>query len=328
MPTFCRHNRFVDSCPICSRKELVRPGTVSGAAGMRRATADKPATRRRPQRAGDLVVRRVARAEDDGYENDLAPGLRSSEDARRLAGELAWAAARLQELRGYPPGLLARAAAMDDREEALWLVFLIAYLSPLEDVGDPFAAIEAAHTSWASGELPELDDVPLGPRAAHAAGRGPETLLAYRSRAEKAGGQLALLSGEAALTPARRFERAFERLALPRMNRAARYEFLLLAGGLGLIDAQPSSLLFGVEATDPATMAAKRVFGIGDAINLQRRATELVTACDVAPGALDLALVNWARGLEDRITAGSDVAVDPAAVALLETALGLETSPG
>jgi len=31
-PTFCRHNRFVENCPICSKKERAKPGTVSGAA--------------------------------------------------------------------------------------------------------------------------------------------------------------------------------------------------------------------------------------------------------------------------------------------------------
>jgi hypothetical protein len=271
-------------------------------------------------------VRRVARAQDDGYANDLVPGLRATADAERLAAEIAWSAARLDELGANPPGLLATAASMEDREEALWLVFLIAYLSPLEDLDDPFEAIASVHTSWASGELPQLDDVELGPRAAHVPGRGPDTLLAYRSRAEKAGGQAVLLSGEAALTPARRFERAFERLSLPRLLRAPRYEFLLLAGGLGLLDVRPSSLLFGVEAMDPATLAAKRVFGIGDAINLQRRATELTAASDVAPGALDLALVNWARGPEDRITAGSTAVADPAVAELVAATLGLESA--
>jgi hypothetical protein len=214
---------------------------------------------------------------------------------------------------------------MDDREEALWLTFLVAYLSPLEDTDDAFAAIAEVHTSWASGELPELGDALLGPRTAHAPGRGPDTLLAYRSRAEKAGGQSVLFTGEAALTPARRFERGFERLSLPRLHRAARYEFLLLAGGLGLLDVRSSSLLFGVEAMDGATLAAKRVFGIGDAINLQRRATELLAASEITPGALDLALVNWARPADDRITAGSHVVADPAATARVEAALGISS---
>lgn len=323
MPTFCRHNRFEESCPICSRKPATKPGTVSGAAAARRPARERPSGKRRTPRATDLVVRRVARAEDDGYENDLAPGLRASEDARRLADEIAWAVARLEQLSSDPPGLLAEAAAGSDREEALWLTFLVAYIGPQEGVGDPFGAIAAARTSWASGELPALEDVTPGPRAAHTMGSGTATLVAYRARAEKAGGQHALLSAEPALTPSRRFERAFERLSLPRLQRAPRYEFLVMAGWLGLLDARPVSLLFGVEATDPATMAAKRVFGIGDAINLGRRAGELIAAFDVPPAALDLGLVNWGRTTDDRITAGADVAADPAVTARLVAALGL-----
>ena len=132
-----------------------------------------------------------------------------------------------------------------------------------------------------------------------------------------------MLSAEAALTPSRRFDRAYERLALPRLHRAARFEFLVLAGALGLIDAKPSSLLLGVEPSDPSTMAAKRVFGIGDAINLQRRAGELVAATDVPAGALDLALVNWARTTDDRITAGSDVTAPDALIERIAGVLGV-----
>ena len=62
----------------------------------------------------------------------LAPGLRASDDARRLAVELGFAAARLEELATSPPGLYAEVASEPDIEEAAWLAFLIAYLSPVE----------------------------------------------------------------------------------------------------------------------------------------------------------------------------------------------------
>jgi hypothetical protein len=68
---------------------------------------------------------------------------------------------------------------------------------------------------------------------------------------------------------------------------------------------------------DPTTIAAKRVFGIGDAINLQRRASDLSTTLGVPMEALDLALLNWSRGGDDRITAGApEVAFDERATAL------------
>jgi hypothetical protein len=56
---------------------------------------------------------------------------------------------------------------------------------------------------------------------------------------------------------------------------------------------------------DPTTIAAKRVFGIGDAMNLQRRASDLAGATGVPMEALDLALLNWSRPVGERITAGA-----------------------
>lgn len=288
------------------------------------ASGSTPTPKRRTPRAGDLKVRRVHRSVEDGYEHELIVGVRASGDALRLASELAFATARLTQLGADPPGLLASALLEDSREEALWTLFLVAYLSPLEEVDDPFGAITAAYVPWAGGELPVLDGVNLGPRAAHDPRRGVDTLAAYRTRASKAGGQEVLLSAEASLTPGRRFDRAFERLSLPRFPRAARYEFLTLAGGLGLLDVQPSSLLLAAaEAMDPTLLAAKRIFGIGDAINLQRRASELLGAVGVAPAALDLALVNWGRPPGERITGGSDAVEDPEVLARVAAVLGV-----
>jgi len=59
------------------------------------------------------------------------------------------------------------------------------------------------------------------------------------------------------------------------------------------------------EPNDPTTVAAKRVFAIGDAMNLQRRAADLAGATGVPIEALDLALLNWSRPEDDRITAGA-----------------------
>jgi hypothetical protein len=49
-------------------------------------------------------------------------------------------------------------------------------------------------------------------------------------------------------------------------------------------------------------LAAKRVFGIGDRPNLERRARALSEAAEVPLAALDLALANWAAA--DRMTLG------------------------
>ncbi|MEA2357434.1 MAG: hypothetical protein QOI62_694 [Solirubrobacteraceae bacterium] len=272
----------------------------------RQSSGRRPAT----PRAGGLSVRRMARAADDGYEHELLPGLRSSVDAARLADELAFAAARLDELSQDPPGLYAEVAAADDPEEAAWLAFLIAYLSPLSD-GDPWAGIAAARVPWASGELPALEDAALGPRAAHDPARGSRTVAAYRAWAQRSGSQHAALTGDPSWPAPRRFDRAFERLALPGFGRAARFELLVLLDRLGVVDVRPWSLQLAAEALDPTVVAAKRVLAIGDPMVLQRRAAELATSVGVPIEALDLGLLNWSRPDDERVTAGATVDVDP-----------------
>jgi hypothetical protein len=248
--------------------------------------------------------------------------VRATADARRLADELGFAVARLELLAQDPPGLYAEVAGADDVEEAIWLAFLIAYLSPAEDE-DAFAGVRAAYVPWATGELPDLDGATLGPRAAHDPARGAVTVAAYRAWAARAGSQRAALEGDSSWTPQRRFDRAFERLALPGFGRTARYEFLLVLGATGTLDVEPSSLQPG-HASDATVLAAKRVFGIGDAINIQRRAAELVHEAGVPMAALDLALVNWARPEGDRITAGTpDAAPDGALTGRLRAVLGI-----
>jgi hypothetical protein len=320
VPTFCRHGRLEATCPICARK--ARQGQ---APEPRRATprpARSSSGRSPSTRTGDLRVRRMARAADDGYEHELLPGLRSSVDAGRLADEIAFSAARLDELSNDPPGLYADVASASDVEEATWLAFLIAYLSPLEGE-DPWASITAARTSWASGELPMLEDVALGPRAAHDPARGASTLLAYRAWAERAGSQAQAFTGDPAWPDQRRFDRAFERLSLPAFGRAPRYELLVSLGRLGVYEVRAWSLHLAADALDPTVVASKRVLGIGDPILLQRRAADLVEAVGVPMEALDLALTNWSRPEGERITSGATVGVDGPRRAAIGAALGV-----
>ena len=75
------------------------------------------------------------------------------------------------------------------------------------------------------------------------------------------------------------------------------------SAALGVFDLRPWSLHLS-DAMDPTTIAAKRVFGIGDAMNLQRRASDLANAAGVPMEALDLGLLNWSRPEGERITAG------------------------
>lgn len=299
-PSFCRHNRFVQNCPICrpaepppsEHKRAARPAATRAHAGS--------GAKARPARAGAVRARRLSQAADDGYRSQLVAGLRASADAERLADELAFSTARLAELAADPPEFYAHIAAEPDAEEALWLAFLTAYLCPAEGE-DPFAGIRDAHVRWASGELPDLG-VQRGPRTSHDPAQGERTVLAYRARTERAGSQVGLFTGESAWTPERRFDRLFERLALPGFTRAGRYDLLVTLGRLGVGDMRPASL----QLTDDATMlAAKRVFGIGDKLLLERRARDLADAADVPIEALDLALFNWAAP-GGRATMGSE----------------------
>jgi Alpha-glutamyl/putrescinyl thymine pyrophosphorylase clade 3 len=347
MPTFCRHNRFLERCPICSK---TLPGEGSSAGQPRRTQTARragpgQAGRRRSPRDERVRVHRELRADDDGYRSTLVPGLRASADALHLAEEIGFSTGRLITLRGEPPGLYGevRALATEDLERATWACFLIAYLSPLEvgDGEDPFAGIRlalAAAPSLDGGSgagpsdatvLPELGEIPLGPRTSHDPARGAETLLAYRQwvgRAPRGGSQAQAFVGDPSWGSQRRFERLFERLALPGFGRMGRYDLLLTLGCLGLYELRPDSLHFagarGLSADDPTTLAAKRVFGIGDPLLLERRAASLAQAAGVPLEALDLALSNWAS--PQRATLGVPKAMsDPAALEGAGDALGL-----
>jgi hypothetical protein len=319
VPRFCRHNRFLENCPICAQEEVqvTAPGPRRPAASTTTRRSGSGARRRSDS---GVRVRRAARPVADGYANALVPGLRATPDAHRLADEITFAAGRLAQLETDPPGLYAEVAALPDAEEALWLAFLLGYLTPTED-DEPFAAIEAVRTPWASGVNPDLEDVPTGPRTAHDPARGTATIDAYRAWAARSGSQMAGLTGEPSWSPERRFDRAYERLSFPGFHRAGRMDFLAAAGRVGIVDLLPGSLHF--QGSAPTTVAAKRVFGIGDAMLLERRARALADAAGVRLEALDLALYNFGAG-DERATLGApeDVAdrVDRAAI---EAALGL-----
>ena len=303
-PSFCRHNRFLQNCPICSPAATPSPPAARRAPGSAPTRSARPGTR--PQRKNAMRVRQLHQEADDGYRSELVTGLKATADAESLATELAFATARLAELAADPPGLYADILLLDDPEEALWLAILTAYVCPLPpDDEDPFANVRDAHVAWASGELPRFDVKP-GPRGAVDPATGERTILAYRAWVKRAGSQQAAIAGEPSWTPERRFDRVFERLALPGLPRDARYELLVSLGRLGLVELRPSSLQFGEGDT---TIGAKRVFGIGDKILLERRARTLADAVGVPIEALDLALFNWGARGGLRATYGSGAVV-------------------
>lgn len=316
-PSFCRHNRFVQNCPICRPAAAKPPPTARRQPGP--APARTARSGQRPARSSAVRVRQLHQAADDGYRSELVTGIKATVDAERLATELAFATARLAELAADPPGLYADIVMLGDVEEGLWLAFLTAYVCPLPADEDAFANVRDAHVPWDSGELPRLD-VARGPRGALDRATGERTILAYRGWVKRAGRQQAAFAGEPSWTPQRRFDRIFERLALPGLGRDARYELLVSLGRLGLVDMRPSSLQLGDGDT---TIAAKRVFGIGDKILLERRARTLADAAGVPIEALDLALFNWGARGGARATYGASAVVVDAEREVIADALGV-----
>lgn len=322
MPEFCRHGRFQQNCRICNKpEEKAAPRARSG------TRSPAPAGRSRGASGGrtsGVVVKRLARAREDGYESELVPGLKASGDARRLADELAFATARLAELAADPPGLYAEAALADDLEESLWLAFLVAHLSPLSGEDDAFATIREVRRPWASGELPPVGAANvLGPRTTVDPKDPARTLVAYRGWAQRHGGsQAAALSGDDNWTAERRFQRVFERLSLPGFARSGRFELLVSLGRLGLVDVSPPDLQLG-ESADPAVIAAKRVFGIGERFLLERRVADLAAEAEIPLDAFDLALFNFGQPQAARATMGSRAEPDAELRARVEHALGV-----
>lgn len=355
---FCRHGRREENCVVCAnekRKKAARAavgtgGIISARSASTARSASRSAassvrkttvTATRSSASGSssaMRVKRATRHAGDGWSNELLPGLRSSLEARGLVTEIARAHARLERLKSDPPGPYATVRALasgdaQDREQAAWLLFQIAYYGPVEGP-EPFATIDELLVRW-DDPLPDaaaLEGAKVGPRGAHAHDRGTTTLQAYREWAAKAGGQLTGL-GAGGPDAARRFDAAYRALALPGLTRDARYEFLVTLGWFDLLDVAPWSLLLDSSRSgrDPLSVAAKRAFLTGDAVLIQRRFGAFARALGVPVAACDLGFLNWEltpsptapRGY---LEAGVPVEPDPAEVSRFAAALGLESA--
>ena len=281
--SFCRHNRPTSKCSICSREldEKLR-----NQAPIKYVTVRKPGTKPAPRsRAASgtgssssssrgssstnrVVTRKLVRAADDGYRNPLVQGMKATADAERLAGALTQAVERLQ-----PPGPHPVIADIADLNDATWLAFLIALAPELEEV------LTEAQPRWADKDISALPEAKQ------------KAASAYLAWVERAGSQEAAIMGEESWTPARRFDRVFERLALPGFGRTARYELLTTLGCAGRypLDAQSPQFV----EDDATTLAAKRLFVSGDRMLLERRAREFAEAADLPIAALDHGLFVW-----------------------------------
>jgi hypothetical protein len=293
MPTFCRHNRLLQNCTICAREQHFEPRPVVSSSAPKSTQpreheprVDRPRSeRQRTPRAakagasrsgsGGVRVRRLARGLEDGYHSSLVPGLRSSEDAERLAEEIAFAAWRLSLMEQVAAG------ADGDGVPPAW--------SEIAAPGDVQVRTESA-----------IRHVLDGPRGLKSDNR-ESVVEGFEAWGARQGSLTSAFMGEPSWTPERRFERLFERLGGVRgLSRDSRYELLTLLGRLGVYELRPGRLFLSGE--NEATWAAKRALGIGDPLLLERRAADLARACGAPLEALDLALHNWGSGA--RVTGG------------------------
>ena len=283
MPIFCRHNRFEANCPICSKEKAPAARRSSSGSG-RTARPGRPGSVPRRsdgagQRGSRVVTRRLERPAEDGYSCQLIPGVHASLDAERLAACLAFAAERLDFPGPYPA---VAELGESDLEAGTWLAFLLALAGP---------------------DRPELQDAIAAARPAVDADPGESglgadaqrTITAYKAWVARFGSQQAAIGGDPHWTPQRRFQRTFERLALPGFARAQRYEFLATLAAAGLYDLRADALHVAMAHDDPTVIAAKRALVSGDAMLLERRAAELAERTGVPIAALDRGLALWDR---------------------------------
>ena len=237
-----------------------------------RARASASTSRRRPSTrtpSRGVVTRKLARAADDGYRNPLVPGLRATADAERLAVALTAAAERLEPPGPYP--VIAESPTSSRRRG-----------SRSCSRSRPGSSRTRSSPRSPRGRTPSP-----GPAGRAAAARPPPTAPG----SERAGSQEAAFTGEEIWTPERRFDRVFERLALPGFTRAARYDLLTALGAAGRYPLEADALHFVED--DATTLAAKRVLVSGDPMLLERRAQDLAEAAGLPIAALDRGLAVW-----------------------------------
>lgn len=312
MPTFCRHNRLLQNCTICAREQHfeARPVVSSSAPKSTQPREESQRAEHTPRAAkpravkqgtprsgsGTVRVRRLARGVEDGYRSPLVPGLKSSQDAERLAEEIAFSATRLSLMEQLAAGERSADVAPAWRDIA----------AP----GDAGKRTEVA-----------IRYVLDGPRGLKSGNR--EAVIAgFEAWGARQGSIAEAFKGDASWSPERRFERLFERLGGVRgLDRDTRFALLTLLGRLGVYEIRAGRLFPGGE--NETTWAAKRALGIGDPLLLERRAADLAKACGVPLESLDLALHNWGSGAH--VTDGllEDSGPDEGVLEQARAALGL-----
>ena len=103
--------------------------------------------------------------------------------------------------------------------------------------------------------------------------------------------------------------------------KALSFDLLVTLGRLGVCELSAGQLMVG--GTDEVTVGAKRVFGIGDSLILEARASAFARACDFPLAALDLGLYNWERGERAGVGLNPGSEPDPELQRAVQTALAI-----
>ena len=233
VPTFCRHNRLIQNCPICSREQSIelRPVVSSSAprvssaapsAPARPGRGRAPARGRRPAACGSAGSRAAPRT---AITRACCPGLRSS-DGRRAAGRGArLRRRRLVELRSaIRPGCMPRWSPPSCGPRGADVARVPDRVSvPARERRSVRGDRAGAHVVGV-GRAPSLDGVETGPRTAHDPGaRDPHArgLPRLGGARRLAGGRVRRRGGVDARAPLRAGVRA-PRATRPAPRRALR----------------------------------------------------------------------------------------------------------
>ena len=279
----------------------MRPVVTPGVAAPPRPGPARPASAARgarsrggaPGSAGrgsGVTVRRLAR--EQRRRLPVGAGARAEIRRRRDGWPTRWRSPRPAGTAGHRSARAVRGGRRPagDIEQRSWLAFLLAWLGPL-DGDDPFGAIAAARTPWASGERPTSTAwQPARARSRPAARRGRPRRTGPGRPRRLAGRRVRRRAG---WTPERRFARVYERLALPGLDRGRSFRPAGDARRAGVYELPPA----------PCTSAAPTGHARCQADPRDRRPAAAgaplgrAGECVRAPlEALDLGFFNWERG--------------------------------
>lgn len=272
------------------------------------------------------------------------PGLRSKLSVSRFEDELRRSLARLRafqkqrfsgtanprDARFHPYQAIVERLSEGDKEEAIWLSFLVTACGML-DHGDAWCSVRSLYGAFGDGEpwtwvrirtnpalfrawllqhRAEVRGLEFGnhrkfeTRDPMKAGNIGDIVESYVAWVEGEGrGSQAAIFEEAvrSAAPGPSFEMLYRRIEVKRFGRTAKFDWLCLLGNLGIFPIAPAKCYLR-GSSGPLT-GALRLFGGGEGRRsieeLEREATELARAVGVPIEAIEDTLCNWQKTRKD-----------------------------